>query len=195
MLEIIAILRGVKPNEVLDIGEQLIKAGIKKIEVPLNSPEPYLSIESLIAEFGNVATIGAGTVLHSSEVEKLASIGVEMIVSPNCDVEVIQATKALGLQSYPGVFTPSECLNAVQAGADALKLFPASLMGIDGFNAIKVVLPSDTQFYPVGGVGPEDFSSWLDAGVTGFGLGSAIYKSGDSAEDVKLRAEKIVLAL
>jgi len=195
MRELIAILRGVKPDEVVAIGNALIKSGITKIEVPLNSPQPMDSIQRLLNEFGDTALIGAGTVLQTSDVDALSEIGAHMIVSPNANPEVIRATKSHGLLSYPGVFTPTEAFSAIDAGADALKLFPASLLGLDGFKAIKAVLPGDTRFYPVGGVAAPQFRQWLDAGATGFGIGSALYKPGDSPAVVEARALEMVDAI
>ncbi len=195
MLELIAILRGIKPSEVIDVSEALIRTGITKIEVPMNSPDALDSVAALVKTFPKDVLIGAGTVLEVHQVKALADIGAHMVISPNCNPDVICATKKLGMYSFPGVFTPTECITALQAGADALKLFPASLLGVSGFNAIKAVLPEKTKFYPVGGVGPTSFSEWLAAGVTGFGIGSAIYKPGDSANEVEVKAREIVAAL
>ncbi len=151
---LIAILRGVTPDAVGGIGAALIDAGIDRIEVPLNSPEPLESIRILAGRFGDRAEIGAGTVLTVAEVAAVAAAGGRMIVSPNADPDVIRATRAAGLASYPGVFTATEAFAALKAGASALKLFPASLMGTDGFRALAAVLPRDVPVYAVGGVGP-----------------------------------------
>lgn len=190
--EIIAILRGVRPEEALSVGRALVDAGISIIEVPLNSPEPLKSIEILSDALSGEAQIGAGTVLKVSQVQDVARAGGQLIVSPNTVPEVIAATKEAGLESYPGVATPSECFTALQNGADGLKFFPAFLVGPDGLSAIKAVLPNGTKTYAVGGVGPNNFAEWFKAGVTGFGIGSAVYKAGFAAEDVASRAEKIV---
>jgi 2-dehydro-3-deoxyphosphogalactonate aldolase len=173
---LIAILRGVEPEHAVTIGETLIAAGITRIEVPLNSPEPLRSIAAMQAALGDRAAIGAGTVLAPEEVRAVAATGATFIVSPNADPRVIARTKALGLASYPGVFTATECFAALQAGADALKVFPAGIMGPAGVTALRAVLPPRTQIYAVGGAGPADFPAWLAAGCDGFGLGSALFK-------------------
>ncbi|WP_371168101.1 2-dehydro-3-deoxy-6-phosphogalactonate aldolase [Aliiroseovarius sp. 2305UL8-7] len=192
--EIIAILRGIKPQEATAITDALIDAGITKIEVPLNSPNPFDSIESMIAHAGDRATIGAGTVLEVGAVERLSAIGAAMVVSPDANPAVIAATKAHDMASYPGVLTPTEAFSALRAGADGLKFFPAFKLGLDGFKALSAVLPTGTKSYAVGGVGPADFADWLGAGITGFGLGSNIYKPGLSASEVAERAADIVAA-
>lgn len=190
--EIIAILRGIQPDEAVDILNALIDVGITKIEVPLNSPDPFDSIERMVKAAGDRALVGAGTVLDVTSVERLASIGAQMVVSPDANPEVIAASKAGGMLSYPGVLTPTEAFSALRSGADGLKFFPAFKLGLDGFKALSAVLPKDTNTYAVGGVGPADFSDWLEAGITGFGLGSNIYKPGYSAEKVGALAADIV---
>ena len=190
--EIIAILRGVRPEEVLDIGRALVDAGITLIEVPLNSPDPLRSIETLATGLGDSASVGAGTVLSVRDVVAVQAAGGQIIVSPDCNPAVIDATRAAGLASYPGVATPSECFTALRHGADGLKLFPSFLIGPEGLKAIAAVLPSGTKTYAVGGVGPENFAVWRAAGITGFGIGSGIYKPGSSAADVATRARAIV---
>lgn len=192
--EIIAILRGITPAEAVEIANTLVDAGINRIEVPLNSPEPFDSIGKMLDAVGDRAQIGAGTVLDVQAVERLAEMKAHMVVSPDANASVIVATKQAGMMSYPGIMTPSECFAALHAGADGLKLFPASLLGIDGLKAIGAVLPKGTKTYAVGGVGPEDFADWMAAGVTGFGIGSALYKPGMSAQDVGVRAAKMVAA-
>jgi 2-dehydro-3-deoxyphosphogalactonate aldolase len=192
--ELIAILRGIQPNEVHDITQALIDAGITKIEVPLNSPNPFQSIEQMANGFGSDATIGAGTVLHQDEVKTLADIGCQMVISPNADPDVVMATKNAGMLAYPGVFTATECFSALKHGADGLKFFPAFKLGLDGFNALKAVLPKTAKTYAVGGVGAPDFQAWKAAGVTGFGVGSNLYKPGMSVAEIASNAATLVAA-
>jgi len=191
---LIAILRGVTPPEVEAIGAALIAAGITRIEVPLNSPEPLDSIGTLARAFGAQAQIGAGTVLSLEDVQAVHGVGGTLIVSPNFDADVVAETKRLGMASYPGVLTPSECFAALKAGADGLKVFPASLIGPSGLKAIRAVLPPGTQVYAVGGAGPENFAEWIAASADGFGIGSALYKPGLTAAEVGQRAARMVAA-
>lgn len=191
---LIAILRGVEPARAVETATALIEAGITRIEVPLNSPEPLKSIAAMQAALGERAAIGAGTVLTPEDVRAVADTGATFIVSPNADTRVIERTKQLGLGSYPGVFTATECFAALAAGADALKIFPASALGREGVTAIRAVLPRGTQVYAVGGVGPRDFADWTAAGVDGFGLGSALFKPGWSVERVAEAARDSVAA-
>lgn len=186
--EIIAILRGVEPGEVIGIAHTLLEVGITQIEVPLNSPEPLKSIEALVQVFSHDALIGAGTVLGVEQVNQVADVGGQLIVSPNMEPDVIRQSKQRGLISYPGVQTPTECFAALDSGADGLKFFPSMLLGPDGLKAISAVLPGATRTFAVGGAGPENFSDWIAAGVTGFGIGSFLYKPGDSQAQVKKNA-------
>ena len=191
---IIAILRGIKPEEALDIVHVIVDSGITQVEVPLNSPRAFESIELIRDEFKGSIQFGAGTVTDVEQVEILSRIGVDFIVSPNFEYSVVKATKEAGILSYPGVITPTECFSALNSGADGLKFFPASLLGEANLIAIKAVLPFNIPIYMVGGVGPENFSSWFKAGANGFGIGSGIYKAGESASAVAKKAESIILS-
>ncbi len=181
---LIAILRGVLPERAVETAEALVAAGVTWIEVPLNSPDPLVSIAAMQAALGARARIGAGTVLTPAEVASVADAGATFIVSPNADRAVIEATRARGMGSYPGVFTPTEAFAALAAGADALKIFPADMMGTGGLKALRAVLPPAALVYAVGGVGPDDFAAWRDAGAQGFGLGGALFQPGWSLDRV-----------
>jgi 2-dehydro-3-deoxygalactonokinase len=191
---LIAILRGITPDEAVAVGRVLVEEGIDAIEVPLNSPDPFTSISRLVAALGDAVPVGAGTVLTPVDVERTRDAGGRIVVSPNADVAVIAATVAAGLRSYPGVATPSEAFAAVAAGARSLKLFPAPAVGIAGMRAWQAVLPADVELLPVGGVDATNLGDWLAAGAAGAGLGTAIYRPGDSAETVRGKARAIVAA-
>ena len=191
---LIAILRGIQPFEAVSIAGVILEAGIDKIEVPLNSPNPFDSIRAIAKKYGNQALIGAGTVLTLAQVKQVRAAGGQLVVSPNCDPNVIRATIAEGMQSWPGVFTPSEALTALKAGATGLKLFPGDMAGPNGLKAMRAILPIGTKVYAVGGTAPDNFSKWVEASANGFGLGTAIYKPGDTAEIVTIKAGAIVKA-
>ena len=189
---LVAILRGVKPDEIVAIGDALVEAGIGIIEVPLNSPDPLRSIETLARHVGDGILVGAGTVLTVGQVGDVARAGGRIIVSPSTDFDVIAATAAEGLVSAPGFFTPSEAFLALKAGAHALKLFPAEAASPAVLRAQRAVLPKDVPLLVVGGVTPDSVGVWLEAGANGFGLGSALYRPGQSAQQVSAQARAFV---
>lgn len=193
-LPLVAILRGLKPDEAVEIGEALVEAGFLCLEVPLNSPQPLDSIRRLRDALGGRAIVGAGTVLSPSAVQEVADAGGQIIISPNSNAAVITATKAAGLISFPAFFTASEAFSAIDAGADALKLFPADTAGPATLKALKAVLPPNVPVCPVGGVEPGNVAAWRAAGANGFGLGSALYKPGHTAEQVGAAAQAFVAA-
>lgn len=192
---LIAILRGVRPDEVVAIGEELVAAGFTLIEVPMNSPDPLDSVARLVAALGDRAMIGAGTVLTVDQVAAVRDAGGRMVISPNTNVDVIRASAAAGLVSLPGIATPSEALAALDAGATALKLFPAEAASPTVLKAMRAILPSELRVLPVGGIIPEGMAPWRQAGAAGFGLGSALYRPGMAAAEVSGRARAFVAAL
>ena len=192
---LVAIIRGVTPDEAEGIGEAIFEAGIRIIEVPLNSPDPLQSIERLAKRFGDEVLVGAGTVLDPIDVGPVWDAGGRIIVSPNTDVDVIAATAAIDLVSSPGYFTPSEAFAAIGAGATALKLFPAEAAGPAVLKAQLAVLPKEIPILVVGGVKPDNMRPWLDAGATGFGLGGGLYQPGQSAEETLGKARAYVASL
>ena len=191
---LIAILRGISPLEAESVSDILIEAGISIIEIPLNSPQPYETIKRMVNFHGESGIFGAGTVLTETEVCRVQEVGGKIIVSPNLNTLVIKKTKDLNMYSIPGVFTATECFDALDSGADALKFFPASLLKEENFNALKVVLPENTISIAVGGINEKVFQSWLKVNINGFGLGSNLYKPGMMVEEVRLQAQKIVKA-
>lgn len=192
---LIAIIRGVEPDEAEAVGSALFESGIRIAEVPLNSPRPLDSIERLSAKFGRDALVGAGTVLHVDEVEEVRSAGGQLIVSPSTDAGVISATAAAGMASCPGFFTPTEAFTAIDAGAHALKLFPAEGVSPKTLRAMLAVLPRQLPVIVVGGVTPESMASWIEAGATGFGLGSGLYRPGQSPVETGRKAKAYVEAV
>ncbi len=191
---IIAILRGITPEESVPVCTALVEAGITLIEVPLNSPNAVDSIGRAAAALSDRAEIGAGTVLTPEDVRAVAGAGGTFIVSPDTNVEVITETVRLGLKSYPGVFSPTDAFTAIRSGATGLKFFPAEVLGTKGIKAMKAVLPKTMPVYAVGGANPDNFSDYFDVGCTGFGLGTYIFKPGMSVEDVAQRAGLAVAA-
>ncbi|MEM1039323.1 MAG: 2-dehydro-3-deoxy-6-phosphogalactonate aldolase [Pseudomonadota bacterium] len=191
---LVAILRGLEPDLAVATGQALVDAGIGMIEVPLNSPEPLLSIQRLADAFGNTCIIGAGTVLCVEDVDAVSDAGGRLIVSPNMEPAVIRQTVKRGGLSYPGVFTPTEAFSAIAAGCHALKFFPASLHGPGGVKAIKAVLPPSMPVLAVGGVTADTIGQWLAAGTDGFGIGSNIFKPGWSPDEVGEKAKAFVAA-
>jgi 2-dehydro-3-deoxyphosphogalactonate aldolase len=192
--DLVAILRGVRPEEVVAIGLSLAEAGFGAVEVPLNSPDPLASIARLRAALPDRVLVGAGTVLSAAEVDAVRDAGGGLVVSPNVEPEVIARTVALGMVSLPGAFTPTEALAALRAGALALKIFPAFVLGPAGIAAIRAVLPEGVAVVAVGGVGEGDFAAYARAGVRAFGLGSSLYRPGDGADAVAARARAAVAA-
>jgi 2-dehydro-3-deoxyphosphogalactonate aldolase len=191
---IAAILRGVTPDEIDAIGDALVEAGVTVIEVPLNSPQPFESIKRLAARHGTRALIGAGTVLEVTDVVRLKEAGGRLLVAPNFDADVVRAARAAGLATLPGVMTPSEGFAALKAGADGLKLFPSEIIPPAVFKAWRAVFPADTLMLAVGGVGVDNVKTYADAGASGYGIGSALYKPGRPAGEIGKLARSLVAA-
>ena len=194
-MPLVAILRGVKPEEVVTVGSSLIDAGITIIEVPLNSPEPYDSISLLATEFGGRALIGAGTVLTAEQAQRVIAAGGKLVVSPNMNPAVIRTTKTLGGLSAPGCLTPTEVFTALDAGADAIKIFPAEMASPKVIKAMRAVLPADAKLIIVGGVNADNMQDFLAAGADGFGIGSALFKPGRPEGAIRTAAEGQVAVL
>lgn len=192
---IVAILRGVKPDEVEAIVEVLAESKILVVEVPLNSPQPFDSIERVARRFGGQMLVGAGTVMSPEAVQRVAGAGGRLIVTPHAAVNVTAQAKASGLFAVPGFLTPTEAFAILDAGADALKLFPAEAVSPAVLSALRAVLPAGTAVLAVGGVTPATLASWRRAGAAGYGIGSSLYKPGDTASDVRVKAKALVAAL
>jgi len=191
---LVAILRGVKPDEAGGIVGALIEAGITAIEIPLNSPEPFRSIETAVKRAPADVLIGAGTVLTAAEVDRLHDVGGRLMVSPNVDVEVLARATARAMVTMPGVFSPTEALLAARAGASGLKFFPASVLGASGIAAIRAVLPPELMIAAVGGVSEQNFADYVKAGIRAFGLGSSLYKPGMTTAEIAIRAKLTIEA-
>ncbi|MEO3388530.1 2-dehydro-3-deoxy-6-phosphogalactonate aldolase [Mesorhizobium sp. CAU 1741] len=189
---LVAILRGLEPAEAVDTARVLVDAGFRIIEVPLNSPEPFKSIRLIAKAFGDRALIGAGTVLRADDCARLADACGRLVVAPNFDARVVKAARAAKLHAMPGVATVSEAFAAIEAGADALKLFPAETLGPVGLKAWRAVLPADIRLLPVGGVTPDALKAWHQAGASGYGIGSALYKPGIGLDELSRRAKAFV---
>ncbi len=191
---LVAILRGVKPDEIAAIGDALVEAGFEAIEIPLNSLDPFRSIETLAKRVPAGVLAGAGTVLTPQDVQRLYDVGGRLLVTPNVDPDVIRKSAELDMVSMPGCFTATEALLAIKSGASALKFFPASALGQSGVNAIRAILPKDAVIGAVGGVADADFASWMKIGVKTFGLGSSLYKPGATASEVAAMASRAIKA-
>ena len=190
-LPLVAILRGLSPDEAPAIGHALVDAGFVLLEVPLNSPQPLRSIETLAAQHPDLL-IGAGTVLRAQDVREVHAAGGRLIISPHFDAEVVQEALRLGLACLPGVATPSEAFAALKAGAHALKLFPAEMIGPSVVKALRAVLPASVPLLPVGGVSPDNMAAYRQAGASGFGIGSALYKPGQSTPDTAAAGQRFI---
>lgn len=193
-LPLVAILRGIRPDEAKTIGAALVAAGFRLIEVPLNSPDPFRSIEILAERFGGEAVIGAGTVTRVHDAERVVESGGRLVVMPHSDPDVIRAAKAAGAWCLPGVATPTEGFAAIRAGADGLKLFPGESLPPSAVKAWKAVFPPAVALLPVGGISPETMAGYVAAGAAGFGIGSALYKPGIDAAQISGRAAAFVEA-
>ncbi len=193
-LPLVAILRGVRPDEAVGVARACYAAGFRLIEVPLNSPDPFTSIAAIRADLPAAALVGAGTVLEPSDTFRLAEIRADLVVMPHADLDVIRAAKREGLICLPGIATPTEAFAALKAGADGLKLFPCELITPAVVKAIRAVLPNSTRLFGVGGIGTGNMGPYVAAGINGFGLGSSLYAPGRSAEETGAKAREFVAA-
>ena len=192
---IVAILRGIQPGEIMDVAGILVEQGIRVIEVPLNSPDPYTSIKALCDYYGDSCLCGAGTVVTAEQVELVHQAGGKLIVAPNTEPEVIERSIQLGMIPVPGFHTPTEAYKAIRAGAKMLKLFPASAIGLDYLKSISAILPADVDVVATGGINPNNLGQWLQAGVSGIGIGGDLYRPGVSLSDLRLKAQALVSAV
>lgn len=192
---VVAILRGIQPSEVIEVTQVLVEEGIRVIEVPLNSPDPYTSIKMLCDHFGDYCLCGAGTVVSVEQVEQVHEAGGKLMVSPNIEPDVIRRSIELGLTTIPGFNTPSEAYNAINAGAKMLKLFPAAAIGLDYLKAISAILPKDVSVVATGGINPDNAGEWLQAGSKGLGIGGDLYRPGTSLDELRVRARALNKAI
>lgn len=192
---VIAILRGIRPDEAESIGDALEQAGVAIVEVPLNSPDPFHSIETLAHVFGDRMLIGAGTLTDPVQVTEVARAGGRLIVTPHADLSIVRAAKQAGLFAVPGFFNPTEAFALLKAGADAIKLFPAEVLGPSMLKALRAVLPKDAVVIPVGGIDARSIPAWSASGAEGFGAGSSIYTPGDDADTVRQKAGALLNAV
>ena len=193
--ELVAILRGLTPARAPEVGAALTGAGFRTIEVPLNSPDPFVTIELLARAYGASCLIGAGTVLTPAEVDRVHAAGGRLVVAPNCDGDVIRRARELNLRVLPGIGTATEAFAALRHGATELKLFPASTYGAGHLRALKSVLPKHVKIYPVGGIGSQDIATWLASGADGFGFGGELFKPAYTLAELTKRAQDLVQAL
>jgi len=191
-LPLVAILRGLTPERSAEVGTAIFDAGIRVIEVPLNSPQPFASVRALSLQFGHRCLCGAGTVLTTDDVQRTFDAGGRLIVAPNCDAEVIASAIALGMIVMPGIATATEAFAAIHAGATHLKLFPASTYGARHLKSLREVLPPAARILPVGGIGADDIAEWLQAGAAGFGFGSELFRPEYSIDEISQRASRVV---
>jgi 2-dehydro-3-deoxyphosphogalactonate aldolase len=192
---IVAILRGVTPSNCLQVAEVIYRAGIRVIEVPLNSPDPFTSIHALCGRLGSDCVVGAGTVLTVEDVNRTHAAGGTLVVAPNCDTDVIQSAVQLRLNVMPGFATPTEAFSAIRAGASDLKLFPAATYGPQHVKALRAVLPKHVRMFAVGGIAARDIAAWIAAGASGFGFGSELFRPDFTVAEVEQRARGLVDAL
>jgi 2-dehydro-3-deoxyphosphogalactonate aldolase len=192
---VIAILRGIRPEEAESIGAALERAGISIVEVPLNSPDPFESISILSRAFGSRMLVGAGTLTDPKQVSEVAAAGGRLIVTPHAHTGIVRAAKAMGLFAVPGFFNPTEAFTLLDAGADAIKLFPSEVLGVPMLKALLAVLPTNALVIPVGGIQASNIAPWMSAGAQGVGAGSSIYQQGDDAANVQTKAEAMVDAV